>query len=333
MGSLLGLLPKSMHSAYVPLIHDLSQAIHEASGKHDDDEGLPNQRGTRSGFSPSLHKRPDETNVFFGDYQPLSVIIPWMRLMQSLFSAHVSIIDIGKSSEGKSILGLRVGVHPKIKGKPTKPRRTILVTGGSHAREWVSVSSVIYAAYGFITSYGKSKEMTKMIEEFDWIFVPTINPDGYTKTWEDDRLWRKNTQATSVQFCQGYDIDRSFPFHWDGESTRGNPCSESFAGESPLQAIEALSLSDWVKNETANNNVNFVGFLDLHSYSQQILYPYAFSCMETPPTIETLEEIGLGLARAIHRQSRASYTVMSACQGSVRPVSTHEKDRRANKIT
>lgn len=317
-----------MHGSYVPVIHDLSQAIYKSAGKNEDDR-MPHRRGTRARFGPSLQKLPDETNIFFSDYQPLSVIVPWMRLMQSLFSSHVSIIDIGKSFEGRRIIGLRAGIHPTNTAKFTKPRKTVLVTGGSHAREWVSVSSVTYAAYALITSYGKSKEITKMIEEFDWVFIPTTNPDGYAKTWEDDRLWRKNTQNTSVQFCQGYDIDRSFAFEWDGDSTKGNPCSESFAGESPFQAIEALSLSNWVRNETINNNVSFVGFLDLHSYSQQILYPYAFSCIQTPPTLETLEEIGLGLAKAIHQESGNLYGVTSACEGSVGSIARQNKNRRA----
>jgi extracellular matrix protein 14 len=308
-----------MQTAHTPLIHDLAQTIYESlpSSAPTNPDYPSKSSGTDRSFSPSLNKRPDETNIFFRDYQPLSVIVPWMRLMQSLFSAHVRIIDIGNSYEGRSILGLRVGVHPKNSEKPSERRKTIIITGGIHAREWISTSSVTYAAYALIVSYGRSRQMTKLMEEFDWVFIPTLNPDGYVYTWEHDRLWRKSTQRTSLRFCQGYDIDKSFSFEWDGGNTKGNPCSESFAGESPLQAVEALRFASWVKNETINNNVSIVGYLDLHSYSQQVLYPYAFSCTRTPPTLENLWELGLGLAKAIRATSKDFYGVTSACEGSV----------------
>ena len=313
------MLPESMRHKHVPLIHDLASALREASASSEPTESdlYQHRKGTRQEFSPSLEKLPDEPNVFFNDYQPLSVIVPWMRLMQSLFTTHVRMVDIGKSFEGRSILGLKVGVRRGNSEHSPELRKTILITGGSHAREWVSVSSVTYAAYALITSYGKSKQMTRLIEDFDWIFIPTSNPDGYVKTWEHDRLWRKNTQETSVRFCQGYDIDRSFAYEWDGQAAKGNPCSGSYAGEMPFQAVESLQLANWVKDETVSGNATFVGFLDLHSYSQQILYPYAFSCIQTPPTLENLEELALGLAKAIRQSSGDFYGVTSACEGSV----------------
>ena len=308
-----------MQTAHTPLMHDLAQTIYESLPWQDSTDSThqpPSPDPLRS-FNPSLSKGMEQKNLFFSDYQPLSVIIPWMRLMHSMFSTHVRLINIGTSYMGRDILGLRVGVHPQNPEEPTGPRKTILVTGGLHAREWISVSSVNFAAYSMIISYGKEREITKLIEEFDWVFIPTMNPDGYVYTWENDRLWRKNAQETNLRFCKGLDIDRSFSFEWDGERTKSNPCSESFAGEAPFDAVEALRLANWVKNETANNNVELVGYLDLHSYSQQVLYPYSYSCISTPPTLENLEEVGLGFSKAIHQASGEFYGVTSACEGNV----------------
>ena len=320
--SLLGLLPSSLQNAHTPLMPSLASAILETYPISSfDSPALPGSPPFTHSVRPSKSSQSEKSSLFFRDYQPLTVIHPWLRLLSSLFPTHTRLLSIGLSYEGREIPALRLGVHPKNNDSPLPPRKTILITGGIHAREWISTSSVNYVAYSLLTSYGKSASITSLLEKFDFIFIPTLNPDGYAYTWNADRLWRKNRQQTSLRFCPGIDLDHSFPYQWDGgvDSPSGtNPCSENFAGEEPFEGHEARVLRTWMKNETESNHAEFVSFLDFHSYSQQVLYPYAYSCEATPRSLENLEELAMGIAKAIRvsNNGKEYYGVTSACEGS-----------------
>ncbi|KAK3066449.1 putative metallocarboxypeptidase ecm14, partial [Teratosphaeriaceae sp. CCFEE 6253] len=339
---LLGLLPDSLQHAHTPLLagRDLAQAIYDTypAPRHPSSSPptttppshlIPNDRP----FSPALHHHQptSESNLFFADYQPLSVVVPWLHLLASLFPTHVRALTLGTSAQGRPIPGLRIGVHPSLPTNTTHPtkRKTLPITAGLHAREWIATSTAAYLAYALITAYGKNPAVTHLLETLDIVVVPTLNVDGYAHTWSTDRLWRKNRQPTSSRFCAGIDLDRSFGYRWDGDiTTKGNPCSESYAGERAFEAVEAKALADWARNETERNGVEFVAFLDLHSYAQEIQYPFAYSCGVTPPGLENLEEVGMGMGKAIRVASGHNYRVMSACEGNLAPASSNTDDSR-----
>lgn len=67
----------------------------------------------------------------------------------------------------------------------------------------------------------------------------------------------------------------------------------------------------------ANPNGTFdqlVGFMDLHSYSQIVAYPYAYDCIAEPHNEETLVELAYGMTSAMKSVHGMHYTVESACK-------------------
>jgi extracellular matrix protein 14 len=206
----LSFLPESMKNNYTPMMSNILDSI-------------PQSR---------IEGQKTDT-LFFGDYQPWNVILPWMKLLESMFPSYVELLTIGQTHEGRDIHALKVGASEEEDGKRRRAdgeqRRTVIITGAAHAREWISVSTVNYLAYSIITGYAKNdKGIDAMVNNIDWIFIPTLNVDGYVYTWEKDRLWRKNRQPTNLAFCQGIDLDRAYDFHFDNSpQSAANPCSES----------------------------------------------------------------------------------------------------------
>ena len=333
----LGLLPEPLRSSYSILIPNVGRAIAATYPPvtPEIDAELQSILHNRGSTTPQMQsaKRQGISDLFFQDFQPLNVITTWMRLLESMFKGRgvVRMTSIGKSYEGRDIPALRVGLRPQ--NDADNHRDAILVTGGLHAREWISTTTVNYLAWSFITSVDSDPMVKRILEVFDIVFVPVLNPDGYEYTWEYDRLWRKSRQPTTLASCPGYDLDHTFGYQWNGAEHRysyyDEECSESYAGHAPFEAVEACQLADWARNVT-EQGTNFVGFFDLHSYSQQILIPYEYTCESAPPNVENLQEVAYNLAKHLRLTNGEVYTVASACEGAAtaeEPSSSSERTR------
>ena len=163
-------LPERMGNSYSRPMHSLLESVMASYPR--EPEALAPLLRTYDEASAAL-MRPD--NLFFQDYRPLSVIVPWMTLLESMYPEYAQVVEIGKSFEGRTIHALKVGTNAEGEGK----KKTIIVTGAAHAREWISVSTVNYMAYSMVTGYRKGDiGIDAMVDNFDWIFVPTLNVDG-----------------------------------------------------------------------------------------------------------------------------------------------------------
>ena len=67
------------------------------------------------------------------------------------------------------------------------------IDGGIHAREWIAPAIVMYMARE-LTERLEGQE--NLIDSLDWYFLPSVNPDGYQFTQDEDRLWRKTRYMT-----------------------------------------------------------------------------------------------------------------------------------------
>ncbi|KAH3676030.1 hypothetical protein WICMUC_002326 [Wickerhamomyces mucosus] len=244
--------------------------------------------------------------IFFEKYRTLDTIYSWLDLIKDSFPELVEIEHLGETFEKRDIkaihLGSNAGLNPE--------KKTIVITGGVHAREWISVSTALYTIYQLVTKYGVSKKETNYLNHLEFLIIPVFNPDGYEYTWTKDRLWRKNRQETYLDSCFGVDIDHTFNYHW--EKSDDYPCGESYSGEEEFASVEAQALNHYINITKEDHRI--YGFLDLHSYTEKILYPYAYSCDDLPRDRENLLELAYGLSKSIRLEKGKHYEVLPACK-------------------
>lgn len=144
-------------------------------------------------------------------YQRLPVIYDWLDDLAAkhpdLISSHI----VGLSYENRPIKAI------KISSKPSN--KAIFIESNIHAIEWISSAVTSCFIQNLTTS--NHPEMKWLLENYDWIFLPVLNPDGLAYTHDVNRLWRKNRKPTgfsnSSGICYGTDLNRNFGYKWGGK--------------------------------------------------------------------------------------------------------------------
>lgn len=113
------------------------------------------------------------------------------RALDQIARAHPQTqkVSLGKTHQGRDIWALRMG-NPEAPG--------VVITGGTHAREWGSVALPLALADRL------ANDPQRLQNGQHWI-VPLVNPDGYEISRAGDSTHRTN--------ARGVDLNRNF---WDG---------------------------------------------------------------------------------------------------------------------
>lgn len=72
-----------------------------------------------------------------------------------------------------------------------------------------------------------------------------------------------------------------------GEGASHNPCSEVYHGSHPNSEVEVKSVVDFIQKHG-----DFKCFIDLHSYSQLLMYPYGYTVKKAPDAEELVSDGG-----------------------------------------
>jgi murein tripeptide amidase MpaA len=196
-----------------------------------------------------------------------------------------------KTFETRTVHALRLG------GGAAGSRDCVMIICGVHAREWGSCEIAINLAADLLEAYdgsmglgygGKtftSAEIKFILDNLHLLIVPLVNPDGRKFSQTSDPNWRRNrnpADSGNQASCIGVDVNRNFDFLFDFPTkfspaseaaiyTSTDPCNANqvYHGQAPFSEPESSNVK-WL----LDTNPRTRWFLDVHSFSEDILYSW-----------------------------------------------------------
>uniref|UniRef100_A0AC34RCH7 Peptidase M14 carboxypeptidase A domain-containing protein n=1 Tax=Panagrolaimus sp. JU765 TaxID=591449 RepID=A0AC34RCH7_9BILA len=228
------------------------------------------------GYQPNQNLATDPDSFDFYKYHPFTEIMSYIEAVATKYSSFVSIASLGKSLEGRDMKYLKIGYPSQSK------KNALFIDAGIHAREWIAPATALYTINQLVTN----SSYTDLLKAIDIYIAPSINPD--------DRMWRKSRSGPR-QGCYGADINRNFAYKWMVSGASTNPCSETYAGPSAMSEIEAKNLANFI----VPHNDTIKAYLTLHSYGEDIVYPWGYTTGTYPPDVADLKALGREMYNAI----------------------------------
>ncbi|HCU48427.1 MAG TPA: hypothetical protein DGG94_01090, partial [Micromonosporaceae bacterium] len=188
--------------------------------------------------------------------------------------------NIGTSYEGRTIWGVKISDN--VATDENEPE--ILFFANQHAREHLTTEQALYIANLLTNSYGSDSRITNLVNGREFWIIPMFNPDGssYDIATGSYRSWRKNRQPNAGSSNVGTDLNRNWAYQWGccGGSS-GSTGSETYRGPSAFSSPELQRLRDFVLSRRVGGVQQIKVAIDIHSYSELILWPYGYKTADT----------------------------------------------------
>lgn len=184
----------------------------------------------------------------------------------------------------------------------TGEKPILFVHSAMHAREYTTAALNLEFAKQLLNDYATDADSRWIVDHHEVHLMFHMNPDG-RKFAETGVLWRKNVNNLYCSSSPGIDLNRNFTYFWNwtnGVGSSGNACEQTYRGpsaasEPETQAVEAYVRSIFADNRGDNDSdaapLDTPGMhIDLHSYSELILWPWGHDYDPAPngPQLQTL---------------------------------------------
>ncbi|XP_013192072.2 zinc carboxypeptidase A 1 [Amyelois transitella] len=233
------------------------------------------------------------------NYYRVNDIYNWLKDLSYTYQKIMKLIKIGTTVENRTIFAVRIS-HD-LYDKSFK-RSTVIVEGGIHAREWISVAFVTYFLHKVLNAPSDTdEEFQRIAFAYDWVFVPLLYPDGYEYTHTQDRLWRKNCNM------DGVDLNRNFDVGFGSVGVSEIKSSEIYCGPRAFSEKESSAMRSLL-DKFKGKITHYVAF---HAYGQYMIIPYAH-IKEHVENYDDIFHLGKQMASRIKRRYGTEYVVGTA---------------------
>ncbi|XP_031794919.1 carboxypeptidase A4-like [Sarcophilus harrisii] len=135
--------------------------------------------------------------------------------------------------------------------------------------------------------------------------MPVANPDGYVYSQTKDPSWRKNRSYKRFKKCIGVDLNRNWDVAFSRKTNSDDPCSPFYRGPGPNSEVEVEFVANFI-----SKHGNFKSFIDFHSFSQLLMYPYGYISNKCPDCAE-LDKLAKDAVKALYSLFGTRYQVGS----------------------
>jgi carboxypeptidase T len=202
--------------------------------------------------------------------------------------------------------------EPSWEGRPSHAVRIagsgtdrigVYLLGGLHAREWGSSDILVRFIDDLTQAYrtnhglaygGKSftaAEIQSVVDGLNLYVFPQANPDGRQYSMTTEGMWRKNRRPDPNPGDMGVDLNRNFDWLWHYPTyfspsapvvSSTTKSSEIYIGPSQESEPETRNVMSLV-----NSHPDIRFFVDLHSFSQLILFGWGDDEMQSADPAKT----------------------------------------------
>ncbi len=272
------------------------------------------EEGTGTGAVPRTPARGDASIQSISGYACYETVEESFAAAQGFATSFPSLaqwLDVGDSWQKTQGLGgydIRVLKLTNSATGGSKPR--LFINSAIHAREYTTAPLVLEFARWLVNGYGNNADATWIMDHHEVHLMLQANPDGRKKA-EGGLSWRKNTNTNycgATSNSRGADLNRNFSFSWNstgGQGSSGSQCNDTYRGPTAGSEPETQALQSYLRSifpdrrgpnqgDAAPADTSGI-HLDIHSYSQLVLWPWGTT--STPaPNGTALQTMGRRLA-------------------------------------
>ncbi len=245
---------------------------------------------------------------------------------QALVTAHPTLAawsDVGNSWEKSAgqIDGYDMMVLKLTNSTITGDKPKLFITASIHAREYTPAETATRFAEYLVNNYGADPDATWILDHHEIHLMLQANPDG-RKEAEAGLSWRKNTNENYcgvTSTSRGADLNRNYTFKWGccGGSS-GTQCDATYRGPTAASEPETAAVQNYMAsifpdqrgpNDTDAAPATATGiYIDLHSYSQLVLWPWGWTSTLSPNATQ-LQTLGRKMAYFNSYTPQKSYSL------------------------